>query len=61
QVERETTQTVQSIQSQSDSIKEISIQSNNMKEKVEALTELLSRFIITEQKINSKSKDNLEQ
>ncbi|MED2497490.1 methyl-accepting chemotaxis protein, partial [Bacillus thuringiensis] len=52
QVERETIQTVQSIQSQAVSIKEISIQSNRMKEKVEALTELLSRFIITEQEKN---------
>lgn len=48
---RETIQTVQSIQSQAVSIKEISNQSNKMKEKLEALTELLSRFIITEQKI----------
>ncbi|MEK4599088.1 methyl-accepting chemotaxis protein [Bacillus sp. FSL R9-9497] len=52
QVEKETIQTVQSIQLQAVSIKEISIQSNKMKEKVEALTELISRFITTEQKKN---------
>ncbi|WP_242316117.1 methyl-accepting chemotaxis protein, partial [Bacillus cereus group sp. BfR-BA-01355] len=52
QVERETIQTVQSIQSQAVSIKEISIQSNRMKEKVEELTELLSRFIITKHEKN---------
>ncbi|PEC30409.1 methyl-accepting chemotaxis protein [Bacillus cereus] len=51
QIEKEAIHTVQSIQSQAVSIQEISNQSNKMKEKVEALTELLSRFIITEQKI----------
>ncbi|PEQ94816.1 methyl-accepting chemotaxis protein [Bacillus cereus] len=51
QIEKEAINTVQSIQSQAVSIQEISNQSNKMKEKVEALTELLSRFIITEQKI----------
>ena len=50
QVERETIQTVQSIQSQAVLIQEISNQSNKMKEKVNALTELLSKFIIEEQK-----------
>ncbi len=47
-VERETSQTVQSIQSQAVSIQEISNQSNKMKEKVNALTKLLSKFIIEE-------------
>ncbi|MFT2138172.1 methyl-accepting chemotaxis protein [Bacillus cereus] len=50
QVERETIQTVQSIQSQAVSIQTITNQSNKMKEKVNALTELLSKFIIEEQK-----------
>ncbi|MDA4080896.1 methyl-accepting chemotaxis protein [Bacillus cereus] len=50
QIERETIQTVQSIQLQAVSIQEISNQSNKMKEKVNALTELLSKFIIEEQK-----------
>ncbi len=40
-VERETSQTVQSIQSQAVSIQEISNQFNKMKEKVNALTKLL--------------------
>ncbi|EPC8408745.1 methyl-accepting chemotaxis protein [Bacillus thuringiensis] len=46
QVERETIQAVQSIQSQAVSIQTITNQSNKMKEKVNALTELLSKFII---------------
>ncbi|HDR6255640.1 TPA: methyl-accepting chemotaxis protein [Bacillus cereus] len=50
QVERETIQTVQSIQSQAVSIQKIANQSNKMKEKVNALTELFSKFIIEEQK-----------
>lgn len=43
---KETTQTVQSIQSQTASIEEISNQSNKIKEKVEALSKLVSKFII---------------
>ncbi|KAB2394927.1 MULTISPECIES: methyl-accepting chemotaxis protein [Bacillus cereus group] len=50
QIAKETTQTVQSIQSQAASIEEISNQSNNIKEKVEALSELVSKFIIETQK-----------
>ncbi|PEA86145.1 methyl-accepting chemotaxis protein [Bacillus thuringiensis] len=50
QVAKETTQTVQSIQSQAASIEEISNQSNKIKEKVEALSELVSKFIIEKQK-----------
>ncbi|MEW5205113.1 methyl-accepting chemotaxis protein [Bacillus cereus] len=46
QVAKETTQTVQSIQSQAASIEEISNQSNKIKEKVEALSVLVSKFII---------------
>lgn len=46
QVAKETTQTVQSIQSQAVSIEEISNQSNKIKEKVEALSVLVSKFII---------------
>ncbi|MFV1009111.1 methyl-accepting chemotaxis protein [Bacillus cereus] len=46
QVAKETTQTVQSIQSQAASIEEISNQSNKIKEKVEALSALVSKFII---------------
>ncbi|OXB97319.1 MULTISPECIES: methyl-accepting chemotaxis protein [Bacillus] len=49
QVAKETTQTVQSIQSQTASIEEISNQSNKIKEKVEALSELVSKFIIEKQ------------
>ncbi|AKR10259.1 methyl-accepting chemotaxis protein [Bacillus thuringiensis] len=49
-VKKETLQTVKSIQSQVVSIEQISIQSNKMKEKVEELTELVSKFNITEQK-----------
>ncbi|MFM2566316.1 methyl-accepting chemotaxis protein [Bacillus sp. GX] len=49
QVAKETTQTVQSIQSQATSIEEISNQSNKIKEKVEALSELVSKFISEEQ------------
>lgn len=49
QVAKETTQTVQSIQSQAASIEEISNQSNKIKEKVEALSELVSKFIIEKQ------------
>ncbi|WP_242319855.1 methyl-accepting chemotaxis protein [Bacillus cereus group sp. BfR-BA-01349] len=49
-VKKETLQTVNSIQSQAESIEQISIQSNKMKEKVEELTELVSKFNITEQK-----------
>ncbi|WP_237980806.1 methyl-accepting chemotaxis protein [Bacillus thuringiensis] len=49
-VKKETLQTVNSIQSQAVSIEQISIQSNKMKEKVEELTELVSKFNITEQK-----------
>ncbi|KMP32394.1 methyl-accepting chemotaxis protein [Bacillus albus] len=49
QVAKETTQTVQSIQSQAASIEEISNQSNKIKEKVEALSELVSKFISEEQ------------
>lgn len=49
-VKKETLQTVNSIQSQTVSIEQISIQSNKMKEKVEELTELVSKFNITEQK-----------
>ncbi|PFR95143.1 methyl-accepting chemotaxis protein [Bacillus cereus] len=49
-VKKETFQTVNSIQSQAVSIEQISIQSNKMKEKVEELTELVSKFNITEQK-----------
>ncbi|AXY09038.1 methyl-accepting chemotaxis protein [Bacillus thuringiensis LM1212] len=47
-VKKETLQTVKSIQSQAVSIEQISIQSNKMKEKVEELTELVSKFNITE-------------
>lgn len=47
-VKKETLQTVNSIQSQAVSIEQISIQSNKMKEKVEELTELVSKFNITE-------------
>ncbi|MDA2038073.1 methyl-accepting chemotaxis protein [Bacillus cereus] len=50
EVKKETLQTVKSIQSQAVSIEQISIQSNKMKEKVEELTELVSKFNITEQK-----------
>ncbi len=50
QIAKETTQTVQSIQSQAASIEEVSNQSNNIKEKVEALSELVSKFIIETQK-----------
>ncbi|PFI44915.1 methyl-accepting chemotaxis protein [Bacillus cereus] len=46
QVAKETTQTVQSIQSQAASIEKISNQSNKIKEKVEALSVLVSQFII---------------
>ncbi|MCC2507970.1 methyl-accepting chemotaxis protein [Bacillus cereus] len=49
QVAKETTQTVQSIQSQAASIEEISNQSNKIKEKVEALSALVSKFIIEKQ------------
>ena len=49
-VKKETLQTVNSIQSQAVSIEQISIQSNKKKEKVEELTELVSKFNITEQK-----------
>lgn len=49
-VKKETLKTVNSIQSQAESIEQISIQSNKMKEKVEELTELVSKFNITEQK-----------
>lgn len=49
QVAKETTQTVQSIQSQAASIKEISNQSNKIKEKVEALSALVSKFTIEKQ------------
>ncbi|CAM4312284.1 methyl-accepting chemotaxis protein [Bacillus albus] len=49
QVAKETTQTVQSIESQAASIEEISNQSNKIKEKVEALSELVSKFISEEQ------------
>ncbi|WP_168898172.1 methyl-accepting chemotaxis protein [Bacillus sp. ISTL8] len=49
QVAKETTQTVQSIQSQAASIEEISNQSNKIKEKVEALSELVSKFITEKQ------------
>ncbi|PJZ19211.1 methyl-accepting chemotaxis protein [Bacillus cereus] len=49
-VKKETLQTVNSIQSQAVSIEQITIQSNKMKEKVEELTELVSKFNITEQK-----------
>ncbi|MFJ8524223.1 methyl-accepting chemotaxis protein [Bacillus cereus] len=49
-VKKGTLQTVNSIQSQAVSIEQISIQSNKMKEKVEELTELVSKFNITEQK-----------
>ncbi|PFM10956.1 methyl-accepting chemotaxis protein [Bacillus cereus] len=49
QVAKETTQTVQSIQSQAASIEEISNQSNKIKEKVEALSVLVSQFIIEKQ------------
>lgn len=49
QVAKETTQTVQSIQIQAASIEEISNQSNKIKEKVEALSELVSKFIIEKQ------------
>ncbi|OBW54954.1 MULTISPECIES: methyl-accepting chemotaxis protein [Bacillus] len=49
QVAKETTQTVQSIQSQAASIEEVSNQSNKIKEKVEALSELVSKFIIEKQ------------
>ncbi|PEM24133.1 methyl-accepting chemotaxis protein [Bacillus wiedmannii] len=49
QVAKETTQTVQSIESQAASIEEISNQSNKIKEKVEALSELVSKFIIEKQ------------
>lgn len=47
-VKKETLQTVKSIQSQAVSIEQISIQSNKMKEKVGELTELVSKFNITE-------------
>lgn len=47
-VKKETLQTVNSIQSQAVSIEQISIQSNKMKEKVEELRELVSKFNITE-------------
>ncbi|HDR4906861.1 TPA: methyl-accepting chemotaxis protein [Bacillus cereus] len=47
-VKKETLQTVNSIQSQAVSIEQISIQSNKMKEKVEELTELVSKFNVTE-------------
>ncbi|MCM3223049.1 methyl-accepting chemotaxis protein [Bacillus cereus] len=50
QIAKETTQTVQSIQSQAASIEEVSSQSNKIKEKVEALSELVSKFIIETQK-----------
>lgn len=46
QVAKETTQTVQSIQLQAASIEQISNQSSKIKEKVEALSELVSKFII---------------
>ncbi|HDR7671514.1 TPA: methyl-accepting chemotaxis protein [Bacillus wiedmannii] len=46
QVAKETTQTVQSIQLQAASIEEISNQSNKIKEKVEALSVLVSQFIL---------------
>ncbi|WP_253184777.1 methyl-accepting chemotaxis protein, partial [Bacillus wiedmannii] len=49
QVAKETTQTVQSIQSQAVSIEEISNQSNKIKEKVEALSALVSKFTIEKQ------------
>ncbi|MES5865400.1 methyl-accepting chemotaxis protein [Bacillus cereus group sp. RP32] len=49
QVAKETTQTVQSIQSQAASIEEISNQSNKIKEKVEALSALVSKFTIEKQ------------
>ncbi|MBF7156552.1 MULTISPECIES: methyl-accepting chemotaxis protein [Bacillus] len=49
QVAKETTQTVQSIESQAASIEEISNQSNKIKEKVGALSELVSKFIIEKQ------------
>ncbi|HDR8171245.1 TPA: methyl-accepting chemotaxis protein [Bacillus thuringiensis] len=49
QVAKETTQTVQSIQSQAASIEKISNQSNKIKEKVEALSVLVSQFIIEKQ------------
>ncbi|MCU5691714.1 methyl-accepting chemotaxis protein [Bacillus cereus] len=49
QVAKETTQTVQSIQSQAASIEDISNQSNKIKEKVEALSELVSKFITEKQ------------
>ncbi|MGN7895257.1 methyl-accepting chemotaxis protein [Bacillus sp. 22475] len=49
QVAKETAHTVQSIQSQATSIEELSNQSNKIKEKVEALSELVSKFIIEEQ------------
>ncbi|MGU9545851.1 methyl-accepting chemotaxis protein [Bacillus cereus] len=49
QVASETTQTVQSIQSQAASIEEISNQSNKIKEKVGVLSELVSKFIIEKQ------------
>ncbi|HDR4738440.1 TPA: methyl-accepting chemotaxis protein [Bacillus cereus] len=54
QVAKETTQTVQSIQSQAVSIEEISNQSNKIKEKVEALSALVSKFIIEKQKKSNK-------
>lgn len=47
-VKKETLQTVNSIQSQAVSIEQISIQSNKMKEKVEELRGLVSKFNITE-------------
>ncbi|MBZ6023450.1 methyl-accepting chemotaxis protein [Bacillus cereus] len=47
-VKKETLQTVKSIQSQAVSIEQISIQSNKMKEKVEELRGLVSKFNITE-------------
>ncbi|KAA0777190.1 methyl-accepting chemotaxis protein [Bacillus sp. AR2-1] len=46
QVAKETAHTVQSIQSQATSIEAISNQSNKIKEKVEALSKLVSKFII---------------
>nr|WP_255449379.1 methyl-accepting chemotaxis protein [Bacillus sp. AR18-7] len=50
QIAKETTQTVQSIQSQAATFEEVSNQSINIKEKVEALSELVSKFIIETQK-----------
>ncbi|MDR4151686.1 methyl-accepting chemotaxis protein, partial [Bacillus thuringiensis] len=48
-VDSETTQTVQSIQTQAATIEEKSNQSNKIKEKVGVLSELVSKFIIEKQ------------